>query len=62
MPVTIEFEAVLLDVINTMMLTACEGDEHATNGPKRRMIGVTNFDRVAPTATGKIDLDVDCHC
>lgn len=61
-PVTIEFEAVLLDVMNTVVMTICDGDVHAADGCKRRIIGVIDLCRVSPTATGASNFDVELYC
>lgn len=61
MPVTIEFDAVLLDVINTVVCVACDGDERATNGKKRRILGVRDLCRKTSTPTGSSDFDVLCY-
>lgn len=51
---TIELDAVLLDVINTIVIVAADGDEAATNGCKRRILGVGYLDREAPAPTGDL--------
>lgn len=59
--VMMEFDVVLLDVINIMMCIECIGDEYVINGCKWFIINVVYLNCKIFIVMGKIDFDVELY-